>query len=192
MRIKLEEKVIEKTKKLINAGFIREDETPEWVASIVPVKKKNGQIRICVDFRDLNKAYPKDDFPPPVTEIIIDHTSSYEVFSFMDGYAGYKQIKMVVEDEKHTAFRTPIGIYCYKVMPFGLKNTDATYQRAMTKIFDDLIHKIVECYVDNLVIKAMSYEKHLRYLEVVFSRLREHALKLNPLKCAFMVSSGNF
>jgi Reverse transcriptase (RNA-dependent DNA polymerase)/RNase H-like domain found in reverse transcriptase len=192
MRIELEEKVVEETKKLIDAGFIREEETPEWVASIVPVKKKNGQIHICVDFRDLNKACPKDDFPLPVTEIIIDHTSSYEVFSFMDGYAGYNQIKMAQEDERHTAFRTPIGIYCYKVMQFGLKNAGATYQRAMTKIFDDLIHKIVECYVDDLVIKAMSYEEHLQYLEVVFNRLREHALKLNPLKCAFMVSSGKF
>jgi Reverse transcriptase (RNA-dependent DNA polymerase) len=162
------------------------------VASIVPVKKKNGQIRICVDFRDLNKTCPKDNFPLPVTEIIIDHTSSYEVFSFMNDYTGYNQIKMAPEDEKHTAFRTPIGIYCYKVMPFGLKNVGATYQRAMTKIFGDLIRKIVECYVDDLVIKAMSYEEHLQYLEVVFNRLRELALKLNPLKCAFMVSSGKF
>jgi Reverse transcriptase (RNA-dependent DNA polymerase) len=70
----------------------------------------------------------------------------------MDDYAGYNQIKMAPEDEKHTTFCTPIGIYCYKVMPFGIKNTGATYQRAMTKIFDDLIHKIVEYYVDDLVI----------------------------------------
>jgi Reverse transcriptase (RNA-dependent DNA polymerase) len=152
---------MEEIKKLIDAGFIREDETPEWVTSIVPIKKKNGQIRICVDFRDLNEACPKDDFSLPVTEIIIDHTSSYEVFSFMDGYAGYNQIKIAPEDEKHTAFRTPIDIYCYKVMSFGLKNADVTYQRTMTKIFDDLIHNIVECYIDDLVIKAMSYEEHL-------------------------------
>jgi Reverse transcriptase (RNA-dependent DNA polymerase) len=110
----------------------------------------------------------------------------------MDGYASYNQIKMTLEDEKHTTFRTPIDIYCYKVMPFGLKNAGATYQRAMMKIFDDLIHEIVECYVDDLVIKAMSYEEHLQYLEVVFNRLREHALKLNPLKCTFMVSSDKF
>jgi hypothetical protein len=128
MRIELEEKIVEETKKLIDAGFIREEETPEWMASIVPVKKKNGQIRICVDFRDLNKACPKDDFPLPETEIIIDHTSSYEVFSFMDGYAGYNQIKMAPEDEKHTVFRTSIGIYYYKVTLFGLKNACATYQ----------------------------------------------------------------
>ena len=119
MRVELEEKVVAETKKLIEAGFVREEENPEWIANIVPVKKKNGQIRICVDFRDLNKACPKDDFPLPVTEIIVDHTSSYEVFSFMDGYSGYNQIKMDEEDQKHTAFRTPVGIYCYRVMPFG-------------------------------------------------------------------------
>jgi hypothetical protein len=80
-----------------------------------------------MDFRDLNKACPDDDLPLPITKIIIDHTSSYEVFSFMDGYARYNQIKMMSEDEKHTAFHTPISIYCYKVMLFGLKNAGATY-----------------------------------------------------------------
>jgi Reverse transcriptase (RNA-dependent DNA polymerase) len=145
-----------------------------------------------VDFRGLNKACPKDDFPFLVTEIIIYHTSSYEVFSFMDGYAGYNQIKMALKDENHTAFRTPIGIYCYKIMPFGLKNTGATYQRTMKKLFDDLIHKIIQCYMNDPVIKAISYEEHLQYLEVVFNRLREHALKLNSLKCAFVSSSGKF
>jgi Reverse transcriptase (RNA-dependent DNA polymerase) len=139
------------------------------VANIVPVKKKNGQIRICVDFQDLNKACPKDNFLLPVTEIIIDHTFSYEVFSFMDNYAGYNQIKMTLEDEKHTAFRTPKGIYCYRIMSFGLKNASATYQRAMTKIFDNPIHKIVQCYMNNLIIKAMSCEEHLLYFEVVFN-----------------------
>jgi Reverse transcriptase (RNA-dependent DNA polymerase) len=192
MRIELEKNIIEEIKKLIDAGFIWEEETPKWVASIIPVKKKNGQIHICVDFRDLNKVCPKDDFPLPVTEIIIDHMSYYEVFSFINGYAGYNQIKMAPEDEKYTSFRTPIGIYYYKVMPFGLKNAGAAYQRAMTKIFNDLIHKIVECYVEDLLIKAMSYEEHIQYLEVVFNRLRGHALKLNPLKYAFMVSSSKF
>jgi Reverse transcriptase (RNA-dependent DNA polymerase) len=139
------------------------------VANIVPVKKKNGQIRICVDFQDLNKACPKDNFLLPVTEIIIDHTFSYEVFSFMDNYAGYNQIKMALEDEKHTAFRTLKGIYCYRIMSFGLKNASATYQRAMTKIFDNPIHKIVQCYMNNLIIKAMSCKEHLLYFEVVFN-----------------------
>ena len=91
------------------------------------MKKKNGQIRICVDFRDLNKACPKDDFPLPITEMMIDAIMEYRVLSFMDGSSGYNQIKMAPEDAIHTAFRTPKGIYCYKVMPFGLKNAGATY-----------------------------------------------------------------
>lgn len=190
MRVELEEQVIAETRKLIDASFVREEENADWIASIIPVKKKNGQICICVDFRDLNKACPKDDFPLPVTEVIVDHTSSFEVFSFMDGSSRYNQIKMNIGDQKHTAFRTPIGIYYYKLMPFGLKNAGATYQRAMTKIFDDLIHKIVECYVDDLVVKATSKEEHLEFLRTVFMRLRKYNLKMNPLKCAFMVSSG--
>jgi hypothetical protein len=108
--------------KLIVAGFIREVKYPTWVSSIVPVKKKNGQIRICVDFMDLNKACPKDYFPILILEILIDSTVGYEIFSFMDGFSGYNQIKMAPEDEELTALRTPKGIYCYKVMSFRLKN----------------------------------------------------------------------
>ncbi|KAL0333076.1 UNVERIFIED_CONTAM: Transposon Tf2-12 polyprotein [Sesamum calycinum] len=118
---------------------------------IIPVRKKNGQIRVCVDFRDLNSACPKDDFPLPIAELMIDATTGHEALSFMDGSSGYNQIRMAPADEELTTFRTPNGIYCYKVMPFGLKNADATYQRAMQRIFDDMLHKNVECYVDDLV-----------------------------------------
>ncbi|KAM1018797.1 hypothetical protein ACFX2C_040378 [Malus domestica] len=92
-----------------------------WLASIVPVKKKNGQIRVCIDFRDLNDACPKDEFPLPITELLVDATTGFEALSFMDGFSGYNQIKMAPEDEELTAFRTPKGIYCYTVMSFGLK-----------------------------------------------------------------------
>ena len=111
--------------KLIEAGFIREVQYPEWIANIVPVKKKNGQIRVCVDFRDLNSACPNDDFPLPITKVMVDATTGHEALSFMDGSSGYNQIRMNPKDEELTAFRTPKGIYCYKVMPFGLKNAGA-------------------------------------------------------------------
>ncbi|KAK4381277.1 Transposon Tf2-12 polyprotein [Sesamum angolense] len=124
-----------------------------WISSIVPVRKKNGQIRVCVDFKDLNNACPKEDFPLPIAELMIDATTGHEALSFMDGSSGYSQIRMAPVDEELTAFRTPKGIYCYKVMPFGLKNAGATYQRAMQKIFDDMLHKNVKCYVDDLVVK---------------------------------------
>ena len=162
------------------------------MANIVPVQKKNGQIRICVDYRDLNNACPKDEFPLPITELLVDATTGFGALSFMDGFSGYNQIKMAPEDEELTAFRTPRGVYCYTVMPFGLKNAGATYQRAMTVVFDDMLHNTVECYVDDLVVKTKEREYHLNDLKRVFDRLRQHQVKMNPLKCAFGVTSGKF
>ena len=168
--------------KLIGAGFIREVKYPTWISSIVPVRKKNGQIRVCVDFRDLNNACPKDEFPIPIPELMIDATTGFEAMSFMDGSSGYNQIRMAPKDEELTAFRTPKGIYCYKVMPFGLKNAGATYQRAMQNIFDDILHKNVECYVDDLVVKSRKKNDHLKDLRMEFELLQRYQLRMNPLK----------
>ena len=99
---------------------------------------------------------------------------------------------MAPEDEVHIAFQTLKGIYCYKVMPFRLKNAGATYQRAMQQIFDDILHKIVQCYVDNLVVKTKKRKDHLQDLRIVFNRLRKYQLKMNPLKCTFGITSENF
>ncbi|KAL0313481.1 UNVERIFIED_CONTAM: Transposon Tf2-12 polyprotein [Sesamum radiatum] len=178
--------------KLIEVGFIREVKYPMWISSIVPVRKKNGQIRVCVDFRDLNNACLKDDFPLPIVELMIDATTDHKALSFMDGSFGYNQICMAPADEELTAFRTPKGIYCYRVMPFGLKNVGATYQRAIQRIFDDMLHKNVECYIDDLVVKSKKREDHLYDLRKVFERLRRYQLKMNPSKCAFGVTSGKF
>jgi len=178
--------------KLIQAGFIREVKYPTWISNIVPVKKKNGQMRVCVDFRDLNNAYPKDDFPLPITEIMVDATTGHGRLTIMDGSSGYNQIRMAPADEEKTAFRTPKRIYCYKVMPFGLKNAGATYQRAMHKIFNDMLNQHVECYVDDVMVKSKEKENHLQDLRMVYEQLRQFQLKMNPLKCAFGVSSGKF
>ncbi|GAA0146917.1 hypothetical protein LIER_06747 [Lithospermum erythrorhizon] len=178
--------------RLIDAGFIREVVYPTWLSNIVPMRKKNGQIRVCVDFRDLNHGCPKDDFPPPIPELMIDATTGHETLTFVDGSSGYNQIRMNPADEELTAFHTPKGIYCYKVMPFGLKNAGATYQRAMQKIFDDMLHKYVECYVADLVVKSVKRKDHPKDLHAVFERLRLYQLKMNPLKCAFGVTSGKF
>lgn len=171
------------------AGFIEPCIYTSWLSNIVVVRKKNGQIRVCVDFRDVKKACPKDDFPLPITELMVDSTTGHELLTFMDGSSGYNQIFMAEEDKLHTAFRTPKGIYCYKVMPFGLKNAGATVKKVMTHIFDDLLHKQVECYVDDLVVKTKRREDHVADLRIVFKRLRKYNLKMNPLKCAFGVSS---
>ena len=122
----MEEKIKLKVQKLLKAGFIVEIECLSWLANIVPVKKKGGQIRICVDFWELNKASPKDEFPLPNVDILVDATAGRERFSFMDGYSRYNQILMDLVDALKTAFRTPFGNYFYRVMPFGLKNVGAT------------------------------------------------------------------
>ena len=110
----------------------------------------------------------------------------------MDGSSSYNQIRMIPKDEELTAFRTPKGIYCYKVMPFGLKNAGATYQWAMQKIFDNVLHKNMECYVDDLVVNTKRREVHFVNLRSVFTCLRKYQLKLKPRKCAFGVTSGKF
>ena len=113
--------------KLKECGFIREEQHPDWVANIVPILKKNRKIGICIDFHDINKACPKDEFLLPITDVMIDNTCGFEMMSFMDGFSGYNRIKMYPDDKKHTSFRTPLSVFCYIVMPFSLKNAGATY-----------------------------------------------------------------
>ncbi|KAI5343556.1 hypothetical protein L3X38_011432 [Prunus dulcis] len=125
-------------------------------------------------------------------DILIDSTSGQGVLSFMDGFSGYNQIKMLPKDAEKTAFRTPYGNFYYTVMPFGLKNAGATYQRAMTAVFHDMMGKEVEDYVDNLVVKSKTKESHQEVLRRVLEKCRLYGLKMNPKKCAFGVSSGKF
>jgi len=168
------EAIQSEVKKLIDSGFIREEQHPDWVANIVPVTKKNGKIRICIDFRDLNEAYPKDEFPLPITDIMIDNTCGFERMSFMDRFSEYNQIKMYPDDEKHTSFRTPLGVYCYTVMPFGLKNAGGTYQRVMNAIFHEHMRKTVKCYVDDIAVKSCAKSDHIADLKTVFEIMRVH------------------
>ncbi|GAU44160.1 hypothetical protein TSUD_399820 [Trifolium subterraneum] len=183
-------KIKEEVQKQIDAGFLITSEYPQWLANIVPVPKKDGKVRMCVDYRDLNKASPKDNFPLPHIDVLVDNTTKSKVFSFMDGFSGYNQIKMAVEDREKTAFITPWGTFCYKVMPFGLTNAGATYQRGMTTLFHDMMHKEIEVYVDDMIVKSVTEEEHVEYLSKMFQRLRKYCLRLNPNKCTFGVRSG--
>ena len=124
----VETQITQEVKKLLATGFIKPIQHPKWLSNVVLVKKKNGQIRCCVDFRNLNKTCPKDEFPLPNIDLLIDSAARSSMFSFMDGYSGYNQIRMAAKDAEKTAFRTPIGNFYYTVMPFGLKNAGATYQ----------------------------------------------------------------
>jgi hypothetical protein len=180
--------------KMLEAGFIRACRYAEWISSVVPVQKKDGRWRVCVDFRDLNRATPKDEYPMPVAEILINAAAGHKILSFMDGNAGYNQIFMAPEDIHKTAFRVPgaVGLFEYVVMTFGLKNAGATYQRAMNHIFHDLIGNLVEIYIDDVVVKSASVEGHLDDLRQVLERTRKFRLRMNPKKCTFGVSAGQF
>ena len=116
-----------KVTKLLAAGFIREVHYPKWLANVVLVKKANGKWRMCVDFTDLNKACPKDSFPLPRIDQLVDSTAGHKLLMFMDAFSGYNQIRMAEEDQERTSFITSQGLYCYKVMPLGLKKVEATY-----------------------------------------------------------------
>uniref|UniRef100_A0A2N9HTC2 Reverse transcriptase domain-containing protein n=1 Tax=Fagus sylvatica TaxID=28930 RepID=A0A2N9HTC2_FAGSY len=140
------------------------------------ISQENGQIRCCVDFRDLNKACPKDEFPLPNMDLLIDSTAGHAMFSFMDGFSGYNQILMSPKDAEKTAFRTPIGNFYYTVMPFGLKNAGATYQRTMTAMFHDMMHREIEDYVDDIVVKSKKREDHLAVLRRTFDPTRASAI----------------
>ena len=140
--------------KLKKAGAIKEVFYPEWLANTVVVKKKSGKWRVCVDFTDLNKACPKDLFPMPQIDRLVDSTMGHPRMSFLDAFQGYHQIPLAAEDQEKMAFVTPIGNYHYKVMPFGLKNAGSTYQRMMIRMFELQMGKSIEVYIDNMVVKS--------------------------------------
>jgi len=181
---------IKEVKKQFDAGFLAVARYPQWVANIVPVSKKDGKVRMCVDYRDLNRASPKDNFPLPHIDTLVDNTARFSLFSFMDGFSGYNQIKMAAEDMETTTFITLWGTFCYKVMSFDLKNARATYQRAMVALFHDMMHKEIEVYVDDMIAKSESEEEHLVNLRRLFERLQKFKLRLNLAKCTFGVKSG--
>ena len=120
-------KIKEEVKKQLDTGFLEVAKYPQWVANIVPVPKKDGKVRMCVDYRDLNRTSPKDNFPLPHIDTLVDNTAKYSLFSFIDGFSDYNQIRMASEDMEKTIFLTMWGTFCYKVMPFGLKNAGETY-----------------------------------------------------------------
>uniref|UniRef100_A0A151UHE5 Retrovirus-related Pol polyprotein from transposon 17.6 n=1 Tax=Cajanus cajan TaxID=3821 RepID=A0A151UHE5_CAJCA len=180
------------TSKILEAGFIREIQYTTWLANVVMVKKSNGKWRMCTDYTDLNKACPKDAYPLPNIDRFVDCAAGHKFLTFLDAYSGYNQIRMYPRDEDKMAFVTDSANYCYEVMPFGLKNVGATYQRLMDKIFGDQIGRNMEVYVDDMVVKSGDTLAHITDLAEVFRALRKHQMRLNPDKCVFGVSGGKF
>ena len=168
--------------RLKQVGAIKEVFYPEWLANTMVVKKKNGKWRVCVDFTDLNKACPKDPFPMPRIDQLVDATVGHPQMSFLDAVQGYHQIPLASEDQEKTIFVTPTGNYHYKVMPFGLKNAGSTYQRMMTKMFEPQLGKNIEIYIDDMVVKSKEVSDHVDDLKNIFETLRKHKLGLNTSK----------
>ncbi|GFY87308.1 hypothetical protein Acr_05g0009470 [Actinidia rufa] len=162
---------------------------PVWLANIVVSPKKEKKWRVCVNFTDLTKAFPKESFPLPKIDLIIDATSKHKLLSFMDTFFGYHQIKMHLPDMEKTFFITERGLYYYKVMPFRLKNARATcqrlvnkmfkdmYQRLVNKMFKDMIGKTMEVYIDNMLVKSLKVNDHIAHLEETFGVLLNSSLE---------------
>jgi hypothetical protein len=180
----------EEIKKLLDAGFIRDVHHPRWLANPVVIPKANGKLRMCIDYTSLNEACPKDPFPLPRIDHIVDSTSGCDLLCFLDAYSGFHQIPMSREDEENTAFITVDGLFCYVSMPYGLKNALPTFVRTMHNTFGNLIRDLEELYVDDIVIKVKSSAALLDNLTLVFDWLRLTCTKLNPEKCVFGVTAG--
>ena len=145
-----------------------------------------------MDYTDLNEPCPKDSFPLPRIDQIVDASTGHGMLSFLDAFSGYHQIPRHPPDVEKTSFITPHGLYCYNVMPFGLKNVGATYQRLVTKMFRPLLDSTMEVYIDDMLVKSKQRPDHATHLQPAFDVLREYGMKLNPLKCAFGVSADRF
>ena len=178
--------------KLLSAGFIGEAHYTTWLSNVVLVKKANGKWRTCVDYTNLNKACPRDAYPLPNFDRLVNGAARNMVLNFLDAYSSYNQIPMAASDMNKIAFITDDANYFYKVMPFGLKNVGATYQRLMDKFFSPLMGKLIEVYVDDMVVKSPSHHQHAQDLSAVFSALRQYNLRLNPDKWVFSVDRGKF
>jgi hypothetical protein len=190
MHPKLEPTVQKELNKILSAKIIFPVRHTQWVSNLVPVRKKNGEIRLCVDFRNLNKASDKDNYPVPPMEQILQQVSGSERLSLLDGFSGYNQVLMSPSDQLKTTFRTPWGTYAYRKMPFGLINAGATFQRTMDISFRGLINHSVVVYLDDVTVYSKNKNDHLTHLRAVLLRCRKYDISLNPKKSIFTVEQG--
>ncbi|GKA38003.1 reverse transcriptase domain-containing protein [Tanacetum coccineum] len=177
--------VTDEVNEWLKADIVRRVRYPTWVANPVLVKKVNGRWRMCIDFKDLNKACPKDLYPLLEIDWKIESLTGFQYKCFLDAYKGYHQIQMTQKDEEKTAFHTEEGVFYYMKMPFGLKNTEATYQRLVDSAFKEQIRVNLEAYMDDMVIKSRTEQANIKDIKQTFSTLRRINMKLNPKKCSF-------
>jgi len=153
---------------------------------------KRGKWRMCVDYTDQNKTCPKDFYPLPTLDRLVDRVVGHSILSFLDTYSGYNQIQMHPQDREKTTFTIDSNNFYYEVMTFGLKNAGATSQWLMNFVFQDMTGRNVKVYVDDIVVKSNSCNQHIVDLNEVFQALRKYNIRLNPDKCVFGVEGGKF
>jgi hypothetical protein len=170
--------------RLQDAKVIREVKYPVWLANTIPVKKKNGEWRMCIDFIDLNKAC-KDDFPLERVDKIVDDAANSEMLSLLDMFSGYHQIRARREDEEKMSLITPFGTFCFVRTPEGLKNAGCTFSRMIAIVLHPQLRRNILAHVDDTVVKSVQRRDHISDLAETFANLRAANLRLNPEKCVF-------
>ena len=204
----LQEVVRAEVLKLFQAGIIYPISDSPWVSPTQVVPKKSGITvvqnengeeivtrltsgwRVCIDYRKLNVVTRKNHFPLPFIDQVLERVSGHPSYCFLNGYSGYFQIEIDVEDQEKTTFTCPFGTYAYRRMPFGLCNAPATFQRCMLSIFSDMVERIMEVFMDDITIYGGTFEECLVNLEAVLNKCIEKDLVLNWEKCHFMVHQG--
>jgi hypothetical protein len=179
--------VKEELDKLLEAGFIRPVETTEWVSPMVLALKKNGKLKVCVNYKALNKYR----YPLPFCEEILEEVAGHEMYTFGDGYMGYHQMKIAPEDQLKTTFTTPWGTFCYTVMPFGLCNAPGTFQCLMNKVFYPFLGLFLQVFIDDFGVYN-DRASHLAKLELVFQRLDSSGVILSPEKTTIGFHKGRW
>jgi hypothetical protein len=177
-------------KKMYDAKIIVPLCFSKWVSNFVPTRKKSGEIRLCIDFQNLNKASLKDNYPLPKMDHILQRVVGSSRISLLDGFSGYNQVLVHPEDQDKTAFTTPWGTFMYVKMPFGLMNGGATFQRAMDITFMEESGKFIVVYLDDVTVFSRSDDEHLRHLRRVFEKCRRFGISLNPKKSLFGLEEG--
>ena len=176
---------------MIEQGICVPSQSP-WSSPVVMVKKKDGTMRFCVDYRKLNEVTKKDSYPLPRIDDTLDALGGSAFFSTLDLKSGYWQVELDDESREKTAFVTHSGLYEFLVLPFGLTNAPSTFERLMDIVLNRLTWKIALIYIDDIIVFSKSFDEHLHHLEIVFQRLREAGIKLKPSKCDFGKSEVNF
>ena len=177
-------------KKLLDAKIIVPLRYSKWIANLAVVRKKNGEIRLCVEFKNMNKCSKKDNYPLPKMEHLLQRVSGARVMSFLDGFSGYNQITIHPGDQEKTTFTTPWGTFMYSKMPLGLMNAGATFQRAMAITFMGEKEKFVLIYLDDITVFSSSHKYYLRHLKKVFLKCRQFGILVNPKKSQFTLEEG--